>query len=190
MLSRLAIASLNQIELLVYVTSQWLGRIAAPDAQVKGGSTDVATAVTALITERQARMSEVGVVRGEKDVKLPEPWIVDVSHPGTSCVLNGKPVVLWRSDNKVATKVTIAPADRSWSVSGQWAAAADRLAMPSNLPLRDQTSYVINIGGKLAPVTVRVIPAAVSNDAMRASWMAQVGCDTQATALLAMLKKK
>jgi len=163
---------------------------AAPEAQVKGGNTDVATAVAALITERQARMSEVGVVRGEKDVKLPEPWVVDVTHPGTSCVLNGTPVVLWRNDNKVATKVTIAPADRSWSVSGQWAAAADRLWMPANLPLRDQTSYVINIGGRLAPVTVRVIPAAVTNDAMRASWMAQVGCDTQATALLAMLKKK
>jgi hypothetical protein len=161
----------------------------APDSQVKSGTTDGASAVTALLTERQARTSEVGVVRGENEVKLPDPWVVDVTHPGTSCVIPGRPVVLWRSDEMGATQVSIAPADRSWSVSGSWPASADRLSMPQTLPLRDRTSYVINIGGKLAPVTVRVIPASVSNDVMRASWMAEVGCDNQASALLAMLKK-
>ncbi len=161
----------------------------APDSQVKGGTTDAASAVTALLTERQARTSEVGVVRGENEVKLPDPWVVDVTHPGTSCVIPGHSVVLWRSEDMGATQVSIAPADRSWSVSGNWPAAADRLAMPQTLPLKDRTSYVINVGGKLAPVTVRVIPAAVSNDVMRASWMAEVGCDNQANALLSMLKK-
>ncbi len=160
-----------------------------PDSQVKNGGGDAASAVTALLTERQARTSEVGVVRGENEVKLPDPWVVDVSHPGTSCVIPGQPIVLWRSDEMAATQVSIAPADRSWSVSGSWPAAADRLAMPQTLPLRDRTSYVINVGGKLAPVTVRVIPASVGNDVMRASWMAEVGCDNQASALLAMLKK-
>ncbi|HUK61551.1 MAG TPA: hypothetical protein VLV50_20125 [Stellaceae bacterium] len=161
----------------------------APDSQVRGGGTDAASAVTALLTERQARTSEVGVVRGENDVRLPDPWVVDVTHPGTSCVISGHEVVLWRSQDLAATQVSIAPADRSWSVSGNWPASADRLAMPQSLPLKDRTSYVINIGGKLAPVTVRVIPASVSNDAMRASWMAEVGCDNQASALLTMLKK-
>ena len=162
---------------------------AAPEAQVKGGNTDVATAVAALITERQARMSEVGVVRGENDVKLPNPWVVDITHPGTSCVDAGKPVVLWRTGDLSETGVTIAPADRSWSVSGHWPANAEQLSMPASLPLRDQKSYVINVGGKLAPVTIRVIPASVTNDAMRAGWMSEVGCDNQATALLAMLSK-
>ena len=160
-----------------------------PDSQVKGGTGDAASAVTALLTERQARTSEVGVVRGENDVKLPDPWVVDVTHPGTSCVIAGRGVVLWRSQDLSATQVSIAPADRSWSVSGSWPASADRLAMPQTLPLKDRTSYVINIGGKMAPVTVRVIPPAVSSDVMRASWMAEVGCDNQANALLAMLKK-
>ena len=44
-------------------------------------------------------------------------------------------------------------------------------------------------GGKLAPVTMRLIPASVENDAMRASWMAEVGCDNQANALLKMASK-
>jgi hypothetical protein len=159
------------------------------DSQVKGGATDAASAVTALLTERQARTSEVGVVRGENEVKLPDPWVVDVTHPGTSCVIPGHSVVLWRSEDLTATQVSLAPADRSWSVSGSWPAASDRLSMPETLPLKDRTSYVINVGGKLAPVTVRVIPATVGNDVMRASWMAEVGCDSQANALLSMLKK-
>jgi hypothetical protein len=162
---------------------------ASPDSQVRGGSTDMSSAVTALLTERRARTSEVGVVRGEADVKLPEPWVVDVTHPGTSCVVSGRPVVLWRSDDLSQTQVSIAPADRSWNVSGTWPAANNRLQMPANLPLRDQTSYIINLGGKPAPVTLRLIPGAVANDVMRASWMAQVGCDNQANALLAMLKR-
>jgi hypothetical protein len=162
---------------------------ARPDSQVRGGSTDVSSAVTALLTERRARTSEVGVVRGENDVKLPEPWVVDVTHPGTSCVVAGRPVVLWRSDDLAQTPVTIAPADRSWTVSGMWPASADRLQMPANLPLRDQTSYIVNVGGKMAPVTMRLIPGSVDNDVMRASWMAQIGCDNQANALLAMLKR-
>jgi hypothetical protein len=160
-----------------------------PDSQVKGGSTDMSSAVTALLTERRARTSEVGVVRGEADVKLPEPWVVDVTHPGISCVVAGRPVVLWRSDDLSQTQVSIAPADRSWNVSGTWPAANNRLQMPASLPLRDQTSYIINLGGKPAPVTLRLIPSAVANDVMRASWMAQVGCDNQANALLAMLKR-
>jgi hypothetical protein len=97
--------------------------------------------------------------------------------------------VLWRSDDLAQTQVTIAPADRSWTVSGMWPASADRLQMPANLPLRDQTSYIVNVGGKMAPVTMRLIPGSVDNDVMRASWMAQIGCDNQANALLAMLKR-
>ncbi len=163
---------------------------AVPDSRAGGGTTDVATAVAALLTERKARTSEVGVVRGEKDVILPNPWVVDVTHPGTSCVQLGVPVVLWRSGDFSDTAVSIAPADQSWAVSGRWPAGAAELSMPATLPLRDQTSYIINVGGKMAPVTVRIIPAAVGNDVMRASWMSQVGCDNQANALLAMLSKK
>lgn len=161
----------------------------APDSQLSAGGGDQASAVAALLGQRQARTSEVGVVRGEKDVILPNPWVVDVTHPGMSCVAAGLPLVLWRSGDLAAAKVALSPADRSWTVSGQWAAGADQLSMPSNLPLRDQTSYVVDVGGKLAPVTLRLIPATVSNDVMRAGWMTQVGCDNQANALLTALKK-
>ena len=163
---------------------------AAPESGVKGGAGgDVQTAMAALITERRVRTSEVGVVRGENDVKLPDPWVVDVSHPGTSCVQAGKAVVLWRVEDLRETRVDFAPKDRSWNVSGTWPAAADRLTMPASMPLRDQWDYVVALGDKLAPVTVRLIPPAVNNDAMRAGYMIAAGCENQLNALLAGWQK-
>ena len=163
---------------------------AAPDSGVKAGaSTDVSTAMAALITERRVRTSEVGVVRGENDVKLPDPWVVDVSHPGTSCVQAGKPVVLWRVQDLRETPVAFAPKDRSWNVSGTWPASTDRLSMPATMPLRDNWDYIVDLGGKLAPVTVRLIPPTVDNDAMRAGYMNEVGCENQLNALLAAWQK-
>ncbi len=162
---------------------------AAPEAGAAGGgANDVKTAMAALITERKVRTSEVGVVRGS-EVKLPDPWVVDVTHPGTTCVQAGKPVVLWRGGSLTATRVDFAPKDRSWNVSGNWPAAADRLSLPSTMPLKDNFDYVVALGNNLAPVTVRLIPPAVNNDAMRAGYMIEAGCENQLNALLAAYSK-
>jgi len=163
---------------------------AAPESGLKHAeSQDMQTAMTALITERNARTSDIGIVRGDNDVKLPDPWVVDITHPGTSCVQPGKSVVLWRSQDMGATPVAFAPKDRSWTVSGTWPASADRLALPATMPLRDHTDYVVELGEKVAPVTVRLIPQSVNNDAMRAGFMAAVGCGNQVSALLAAWQK-
>ncbi len=163
---------------------------AAPDSLAKGGgSADVSTAMAALITETHARTSEVGVVRGDADVKLPDPWVVDISHPGTSCVRAGEPVVLWRGPPLGAAPVAFAPKDRSWNVSGTWPANADRVTLPPNMPLKDNWDYVVEVAGRAAPVTVRLLPKSVNNDAMRAGYMREVGCGNQLTALLAAYQK-
>ena len=161
----------------------------APDDNFKGGSSDMAAAIRALASARSARTSEVGVVRGENDVKLPDPWLVDVSHPGTVCVRPGQPVVLWREPPLAEVKVIFSPKDQSWHESGVWPARADRLQLPANMPLRDYTDYVIDLNGRLAPVTLRLIPQTVNNDAMRIGFMEQLGCGNQAGALLAAYQK-
>ena len=163
---------------------------APPDSGLKSGaSSDVKTAMNGFITERNARTSEVGVVRSANDVKLPDPWVVDVSHPGTSCVQAGKPVVLWRGQDLQQIRVDFAPKDRSWNISGTWPAAADRLTMPASMPLRDSWDYVILLGDRPTSVTVRLIPPAVNNDAMRAGYMIAAGCENQLNALLATYQK-
>lgn len=162
---------------------------AAPDSLAKGGSTDVPTAMKALITESHARTSEVGVVRGQGEVRLPDPWVVDITHPGTSCVRDGEAVVLWRGPPLTVATVAFAPKDRSWNVSGTWPANADRITLPANMPLKDDWDYVVEVGGRAAPVTVRLLPKSVNNDAMRAGYMREVGCGNQLSALLAVYQK-
>jgi hypothetical protein len=162
---------------------------ASPDSLAKGGNADVKTAMAALITESHARTSEVGVVRGQGEVRLPDPWVVDISHPGTSCVRDGEAVVLWRSAPLTAADVAFAPKDRSWNVHGTWPANADRVTLPANMPLKDNWDYVVEVAGRAAPVTVRLLPKSVNNDAMRAGYMREVGCGNQLTALLSSYQK-
>jgi hypothetical protein len=162
---------------------------AAPDSLAKGGNADVTSAMAALITESRARTNEVGVVRGQGEVKLPDPWVVDISHPGTSCVRQGEPVVLWRSAPLSQATVAFAPKDRSWNVTGTWPANADRVTLPATMPLKDNWDYVIEVSGRTAPVTVRLLPKSVNNDAMRAGYMREVGCGNQLNALLAAYQK-
>jgi len=163
---------------------------AAPDSgMTRTDSTDMQQAMNALISERKARTSEVGIVRG-KEVTLPDPWVVDVTNPGKSCIETGKPVVLWRSAPLSETTVIFTPKDQSWKISGKWPAAQDRLTLPATMPLKDNTDYVVALGERLEPVTVRLIPASVNNDVMRASYMIEMGCDNQVNALVALWQKK
>jgi hypothetical protein len=162
----------------------------APDSGMKRtDSTDMQQAMAALISERKARTSEVGIVRG-KEVILPDPWVVDVTNPGTSCIEAGKPVVLWRSAPLNETSVIFTPKDQSWTMKGTWPASADRITLPATMPLRDQTDYVVALGERLEPVTVRLIPKTINNDVMRASYMIEVGCDNQVNALVAVWQKR
>ncbi|HUK60288.1 MAG TPA: hypothetical protein VLV50_13740 [Stellaceae bacterium] len=162
---------------------------AAPNSLAKAGNGDVTSAMAAFITETRARTNEVGVVRGQNEVKLPDPWVVDVSHPGTSCVRQGQPVVLWRSAPLSPATIAFAPKDRSWNVTGSWPANADRVTLPATMPLKDNWDYVIEVAGRTAPVTVRLLPKSVNNDAMRAGYMREVGCGNQLNALLAAYQK-
>ncbi len=162
---------------------------ATPDSLAKGGPTDVTSAMAALITETHARTNEVGVVRGQGEIRLPDPWVVDVSHPGTSCVRAGEPVVLWRSAPLTQASVAFAPKDRSWNVTGTWPANSDRVTLPATMPLKDNWDYVIEVAGRTAPVTVRLLPPSINNDAMRAGYMREVGCGNQLNALLAAYQK-
>jgi len=150
-------------------------------------SPDVAAALNALITQKLARSDKVGVVRsgGDGEVVPPEPWLLDVTHVGNRCLPENSPVTFWRpAGGNGATRLVVTPYDRSWQARAEWPAGADRLVVPRTLPLHNRATYIVTVGGKETAITLITIPAAVSNDAMRAGWMIEAGCDPQAQALL------
>ena len=130
-----------------------------------------------------ARCAAVGTV------KLPEPWVVDVSHPGTRCVREGAPIVFWRAAADKPAELSIAPLNRAWRLTAPWTAGADRVLAPKELPVPGRSTYLVDIGDGPVAITLLVIPAAVANDEMRAAWMFEQSCNLQAETLAQTLPR-
>ncbi|HYC15311.1 MAG TPA: hypothetical protein VEC75_13750 [Stellaceae bacterium] len=143
----------------------------------------VGDALEALTTRNSVR-NVAGVVRDAKIV-LPSPWVVDVSHAGTACVRPGERPVLWR-DAKMGGggKITVMPADRSWLASTDWPRGSETMEAPSNFPVRDGRTYLVDFGDKPVAVTLSEVSPAAANPKMQAAWMIEKGCVAQAEALL------
>lgn len=150
-----------------------------------GGGVDVGKALEALTTKNAVR-NVAGVVRtGEATVRLPNPWLVDVSHPGTACVRPGEKPVLWRDRGEGGgDKITVMPADRSWLASTEWPRGSATMLAPSNFPIRDGRTYLVDFGDKPVAVTLSELSPAAANPRMQAAWMIEKGCVAQAEALL------
>lgn len=149
------------------------------------GGVDVGKALEALTTKNSVR-NVAGVVRtGEATVRLPSPWLVDVSHPGTACVRPGEKPVLWRDRGEGGgDKITVIPADRSWLASTEWPRGSATMLAPSNFPVRDGRTYLVDFGDKPVAVTLSELSPAAVNPRMQAAWMIEKGCVAQAEALL------
>jgi len=147
---------------------------------------DIKTALAALVTQRQARTSEVGTTRGATIVKLPSPWLIDATHNGNVCLRDGDAVVFWRPSSVKAATFTVMPDDRSWRAQANWPAGSDELSASADAPVHGGATYVVSVDGAESAVTVNTLPAVLTNDSMRAAWMAEKGCEAQAEALLNM----
>ncbi|HVW74105.1 MAG TPA: hypothetical protein VHC39_10740 [Rhizomicrobium sp.] len=140
--------------------------------------------LAALVTQRQARAGEFGVTRGTVLAALPDPWVLDATHSGNICVMaNGTPV-FWRPDAHAAASLSVSPADRSWNAKARWPAGQDRIAITTDVPMRAGETYVVTFNGTQSDVTMVQVPASLTNNDMKAGWMANRRCEQQAEALV------
>lgn len=150
--------------------------------QAKG--VNASSALSLLVTQRQARMAEVGTTRGAAPNSLPDPWVLDASRAGTVCQRDGSPVVLWRPDAKSEASLTVAPVDRSWKTEARWPAGADRILVPAPATIRGGTTYLVSLNGVQSPLKVESVPASLTSDSVRVAWLVGKECEAQARALL------
>jgi hypothetical protein len=153
-----------------------------PSAGGQGKS--IGTTLAALTTEHNARTGEAGVTRGVSSNKLPEPWLVDVTHSGNVCLRENQQPVFWRPDTRTVSSLTVTPADHSWKSQAVWPAGVERLTVTTDVPVHGGAAYVVNFNGSDYALAMNTIPDSLANDAMRAAWMVQKGCEAQAEALL------
>jgi len=154
-----------------------------PAPSESGAGANVQLALQLLVTQQNSR-ERAGVSRGGTGLVIPpEPWVIDVSSAGLRCLPADSTITLWRPEASATQSVEVAPNDRSWKADVDWQSGSDRLSLPHNVPLRRRTPYVVRVGSKEVNITLVSLPATLTNDAMRASFMMENGCDAQAKAL-------
>jgi hypothetical protein len=160
------------------------GPYGKPPAADEGRGVPVANALSLLVTQRQARLGEVGTTRGAAPSNLPDPWVLDASRAGTVCLRENSEAVLWRPDPSRDAELVVTPADRSWKTGARWPAGADRIKIAAPAVIRGGTTYLVSLDGAQSGMKVESVPASLGNDSMRAAWLAGKGCEAQARALL------
>jgi hypothetical protein len=89
------------------------GPFSGPAMAESSTAADPKAALAALVNTRDARTSSVGVIRAGTDAaKLPEPWLIDMSRPGTRCLLEGQTPIWWRPETDHEDKFTVFPAKK------------------------------------------------------------------------------
>jgi hypothetical protein len=148
----------------------------------------VADSLMRLASQSTTGTSALGTVRDAEGAPPTDPWVVDVSANGHRCVQQGASVVLWRPAAPAEQSMEIQPTDRAWQAQAKWPANADKLAMPANFPAQDDQGYMVAVNGVSRTVTLHLMPPAIATDKMRAAWMFEKGCTTQARILVGSLK--
>ena len=155
-----------------------------PPSATGTAGVDFTNTLGALVTQRQARSGEFGTTRGTVLAALPDPWLVDATRSGNGCLLENRTPVFWRPDSGSEATLMVAPADRSWKAQSRWPAGQDRISVTTDVPMHGGQTYLVNFNGSEYAIAMTLVPAALANDAMRAAWMADKGCEAQAQALL------
>lgn len=155
-----------------------------PPAPAEATATaNVQLALQLLVTQQSSR-ERAGVIRGGPGMVIPpEPWVVDVSSGGLRCLEADSTITLWRPDASASVALEVAPNDRSWKADVTWEKGEDHLALPHNVPVRRRSPYVVRIDNKDVNITLVSLPTSLTNDAMKAAFMMENGCDAQAKAL-------
>jgi hypothetical protein len=148
-------------------------------------------ALAALVATRDARTSSVGVIRAGTDaVKIPEPWLIDVTRPGPRCLLEGERPVWWRPDTSRAESFTVFPVDRSWRADFNWEVGVDRLPVPALSKFEGQNVFVIRMDKQEFGISMSTVPKGIDNELVLTSWMLEKGCIQQADALIRNLREQ
>ena len=143
-----------------------------------------------LVATQNRRRARTGAIRGSGDAAKPSNlWDIDVTAPGTVCVVDPAAVQLWRPDMQKAAKLTVTP--ESGAVVGvSFPAGRNVMAWPANLPIAEGRGYVLSGGGLAQPVRVRfaMLERPPSDPASTYAALDAKGCEVQKQLLLEAMR--
>lgn len=152
------------------------------------GSGDPKQVLAALMANRAARTSTMGVIRaGTTTVKTPDPQAIDITRSGPRCLMEGELPELWRPEPLPAKSFVIFPADRSWRADFVWEAGQSRMKMPDISKFEGITTMVIDSDQQEFVISFSRIPREIEDPVILSAWMLEKGCIQQADALLSQM---
>jgi hypothetical protein len=102
----------------------------------------------------------LGAVRGGVAATAPDPWFVDVTRNGPTCLRAGRDVQLWRGDDAPRARAVIEALQSGRRSFFTWRADARVAAWPERLAIADGASYAVTIGAQAARIiTLGVVDA-------------------------------
>ena len=105
--------------------------------------------------------------------------------PATSACAKARRGVLAPVRHRMPRLLAVMPADRSWKTRPNGRPAADRITVRDRALVHGGATYLVILRrSRIRRSRLNVVPASLANDAMRAAWMADKGCEAQAEALL------
>jgi hypothetical protein len=167
------------------------GPYSGPAMESSSTAADPKIALAALVSTRDARTSSVGVIRaGTASVKIPGPWLIDVSRSGPRCLVEGTQPVWWRPAPLDTSEFVVFPADRSWQADFKWEEGQDRQNVPDISNFEGAKAFIVRSKGEEYGISILPVPAGIDNPMVLTSWLLEKGCIQQADALIAQLKEE
>ncbi|HYC02131.1 MAG TPA: hypothetical protein VED40_02500 [Azospirillaceae bacterium] len=157
----------------------------APAGGGPAGGNKVVESLATLVAARAPDATAVGAARAVQP-GMADAWQLDATAAGNACVRQGQPVTVTRPVAVTDAELVVAATDRSWNRRVIWPTAQTELTLPGDLPLADRQTVTLALDGRPSvPVTVHLLPASLTTDAMRSAFLAARGCDRQLRALAA-----
>ncbi|MCC6469159.1 MAG: DUF4384 domain-containing protein [Alphaproteobacteria bacterium] len=118
-----------------------------------------------------------------------DPWAIDVSAAGHWCVAADRAVTLNRGGLTGFDSITIETKPSGAKMDIPWPKAQAVLQWPASVPVKNGASYDLRMGTTTTSIAVHMMDQKGMTSGQVALWMAEQGCQRQASAMIDSLER-
>jgi hypothetical protein len=171
--------------LIIHLVGPYAGTVKAPPVAEKSSS--IVQTISNLMKSNPADRNTLAVTRQwQVERPSPDPWAVDIATQGPHCVLEKRPVSIWRNNAATETPITLRRSSGGRAADGRWRKGENAVPWPPGVEIVSGQTYRAKIGESREDVIfdIFVAPRDLPTTAHRVAWIAEHGCRRQAQMLL------
>jgi murein DD-endopeptidase MepM/ murein hydrolase activator NlpD len=118
-----------------------------------------------------------------------DPWTIDVSAAGHWCVAADRAVTLTRGKAAGFESITIESKPSGAKMDVPWPKSQATLQWPASVPVKNGATYELRMGATTTSIAVHMLDQKGLTSGQVALWMAEQGCQRQASAMIDSLER-